>query len=60
MTRITVYDILGKEVMEIVNEKLQPGIYEIDFDGGDLPSGAYFYTIRTNEFTQTRKMVLIK
>ncbi len=59
-TKITVYDILGKEVKTLINDKLNPGTYEVDFDGANLPSGVYFYKLETEAFSETKKMVLIK
>jgi len=64
--RLTVFDLLGREVATLVNEKLLPGVYETSFDarlGGsstDLPSGVYFYKLTTNNFTDTKKLILIK
>ncbi len=58
--KIVVFDILGKEVQTLVNESLQPGTYETSFDGSSLTSGVYFYRLITNEFTETKKMLLIK
>ncbi|MBM4157428.1 MAG: T9SS type A sorting domain-containing protein [Ignavibacteria bacterium] len=60
MAKITVYDVLGKEVITLVNEKLAPGTYEIRFDGGNLSSGIYFYRMTTGNFVQTKKMLMIK
>ncbi len=57
---ISVYDILGKEIKVLVNEEKNPGHYEIIFDAREVASGIYFYTIRTAEFTQSRKMILLK
>jgi Secretion system C-terminal sorting domain len=57
---IKVYNILGKEVAELVNENKNPGIYEVEFNAADFPSGFYFYTISTNNFTETKKMILLK
>ncbi len=57
---LKVYDILGKEVATLVNEKLLPGIYETNFSGNRLPSGIYFYKLETNEFTSVKKMILLK
>jgi uncharacterized delta-60 repeat protein len=59
-TKITVYDILGKEIKILVNAKLNPGSHEVDFDGTNLPSGVYFYKLETEAFTETKKMMLIK
>jgi len=58
--KITVYDILGREIAALVNQQLQPGTYEVDFDGTNFASGVYFYNIRAGEFMHSRKMVLIK
>jgi len=57
---LKVFDILGKEVKTLVNEELQPGEYSVRFDAGDLPSGVYLYRLQAGEFTETRKMVLLK
>ncbi len=58
--KLTVFDVLGREVATLVNEQLQPGTYEVDFDGSNLPSGVYYYKLETETFTETKKMVLIK
>lgn len=58
--RLTVFDITGKQVAELVNEKQNAGYYEIAFEAGDLSSGIYFYKLITENFTETKKMVLIK
>jgi Secretion system C-terminal sorting domain len=58
--RLTVYDALGKEVEVLVNQQLSAGTYEVDFDGTNLPSGVYYYILESEEFTQSKKMVLIK
>jgi photosystem II stability/assembly factor-like uncharacterized protein len=57
---LKVFDILGKEVATLVNEKLQPGTYEVSFDGSQLTSGVYFYKISAGDFTETKKLLLIK
>ncbi len=57
---IKVYNILGAEIIELVNEKKDPGIYEVDFDAHNLPSGTYIYRIVANDFSMTKKMILIK
>ncbi len=57
---ITVYDALGRKVKELVNEVKQPGSYNILFDGTNLSSGIYFYTMRVNNFTASKKMLLTK
>lgn len=57
---LVVYNILGKEIATLVNEKKSPGIYEVVFGGNGFPSGIYFYRIQAGEFVQVKKMVLLK
>ena len=57
---LKVYDISGKEVAELVNQELKAGVYDVSFDASNLPSGVYFYTLRSSEFVQTRKMLYVK
>ena len=57
---LKIYDVLVKEIAVLVNENLKPGIYEIDWNAENIPSGVYFYSLITNEFTQTKKMVVVK
>jgi len=57
---LKVYDMLGKEVTTLVNEKLNPGKYKVEFDGNKLPSGVYFYRLVAGEFTETKRMMLIQ
>ena len=58
--RLTVYDILGRKVATLVNERQEPGNYSVQFNAKNLPAGIYFYTLRAGEFTQTKKMILLK
>ena len=60
MTVLKVYDILGKEIATLVNEKQSAGTYEVTFDGSKLSSGIYFYTLTTGEFKETKKLILLK
>ena len=57
---LTVYDVRGKEVINLVDEVLPAGHYEVAFEGADLSSGVYFYRIQAEGFVQSRKMLLIK
>ena len=59
-TAITIYDITGKEVETLINENLSAGKYELQWDGINKSSGVYFYRINTNEFTDIKRMILIK
>ena len=57
---LKVYDILGNEVAALVNEAKTPGNYDATFDASAFASGVYIYTIRANNFVQTKKMMLLK
>jgi len=57
---IKVYDILGNEVATLVNEEKEPGIYEVEFSAANLASGIYIYRLHSSEFTDTKKMVLLR
>ncbi|HEX2787538.1 MAG TPA: T9SS type A sorting domain-containing protein [Ignavibacteria bacterium] len=57
---LKVYDMLGREVSVLVNEKLTAGEYSYDFDAGILQSGIYFYCFQANKFSKTNKMILLK
>jgi hypothetical protein len=59
-TKVIVYDILGKEIITLLNEHLQPGNHEIEFNAEDLPSGIYYYRLAVGEFSLTKKMVLLR
>lgn len=58
--KIKVYDLMGREVQTLVNERLQPGTYETTFDGSQLSSGVYYYKLISDNYTYTKKMVLLK
>lgn len=57
---VKVYDIQGNEVQKLVNEYLSAGYYSVLFDGSNLSSGVYIYTIQMNDFHSIKKMMLIK
>ncbi|MCB0731991.1 MAG: T9SS type A sorting domain-containing protein [Ignavibacteriae bacterium] len=58
--KLVVYDVLGREIATLVNEKQSPGNYEVEFDGSDLTSGIYFYKISSGSYTEVKKMILLK
>ena len=58
-TTLKVYDVLGREVASFVNRQLTPGFYNINFNE-DVPSGVYFYKLRSGNFVKIRKMMLLK
>lgn len=57
---LTLHDLLGKEVRTLVRAVQEPGIYRVPFDAGNLTAGAYFYTLKTDDFEQTQTMTLLK
>jgi hypothetical protein len=59
-TFLSVYDIRGREIQTLVNEKLISGTYEVAFDVSNYASGVYFYQLRSGEFVNTKKLVLLK
>jgi aminopeptidase N len=58
--KFNIYDALGKEIATLVEEEKPIGIYEVEFDASNLPSGIYFYSLNAGEFNQTKKMILLK
>ena len=57
---LKVYDILGDEIVTLVNRKQGPGKYQFDFDGSNLSSGIYFYKLESGKLSVSRKMLLLK
>ena len=57
---LKIYDILGREVKALVNRVQKPGNYEIVFNAENLPSGTYFYKISAGNFSDVKKMILLK
>jgi 2',3'-cyclic-nucleotide 2'-phosphodiesterase (5'-nucleotidase family) len=57
---LKVYDILGNEIETLINEEIPAGTHKVEFDGTGLPSGTYFYRLESGNFSETRKMVLLK
>ena len=57
---LRVYDILGNEIVTLINEEKTTGAYEVNFDARSFSSGIYFYTITAGSFRTTKKMLLVK
>ena len=57
---LKIYDIMGAEVTELVNQKQSPGFYEVQFDASGLSSGIYFYKLKAGDFILIKKMTLLK
>ena len=51
---------LGQEISVLVNERKDAGVHEVQFDGSNLASGVYFYRLQAGEFTQTRRLLLLR
>ena len=60
LVTLSIYNILGQSVKTLVNDVKAPGVYEASFDGASLPSGTYFYRLTAGNYSQTKKMVLLK
>ena len=58
--RLTVYDLLGREVSVLLDESRNAGTHEVWFDGSRLGSGAYFYRLQAGGFVQTKRLMLLK
>lgn len=60
LVKVTVFDQLGREVQVLLNQKLSAGVYEAEFNALAIPSGVYYYKIEADDFSQTKKMLLVK
>ena len=60
LVTLKVYNLLGQQIATLLNNELKSGAYNVDFNGTNLSSGVYFYTIRTNSYSATKKMILLK
>ena len=57
---LRIYDLLGREVMILINQDLKAGHQETVFDASNFSSGVYFYQLKAGDFIQTKKIVLMK
>jgi len=57
---LSVYDILGREKLQLVNKKQNAGEYKVQINAANLPSGVYFYKLTAGDFSSIKKMILIK
>ncbi len=55
-----IYDVLGREISTLINEVKQAGNFTVDFNGSNLASGIYFYRLESNEFSDIKKMIVVK
>ena len=57
---LKIFNILGEEVTTLVSERLPAGRYKYEWDAGELASGIYFYRLKASQFSQVRKMLLVR
>jgi hypothetical protein len=57
---IKIFDVLGREIKSLVNDNLNKGSYEVSFNAGDISSGVYFYKMESGDFSQIKRMMLLK
>jgi len=57
---LTVYDVLGRQVSVLVNDRREAGVHEVQFDGSMLASGVYFYRLQAGDFVQTKRLLLLR
>ena len=60
LTTLTVYNLIGQEIAQLVDEELNSGTYKVNFNAENLPTGLYIYRIQSGSFNDTKKMMLIK
>ena len=58
--KMIVYDILGHEVTTLVNKEQKPGNYTVKLDASEISSGIYFYKLITSNYSQAKKMILLR
>jgi len=58
--RLAIYDVQGREIQELVNQTQRAGMHQVTFNGSDLSSGVYFYSLQTPQGTLTKKLLLVK
>ena len=58
--KISIFDLLGREVAILVNQQLKAGSYKVNWDGTNYPSGVYFYKLETDSYKETKRMILVK
>jgi hypothetical protein len=60
LVRLTVYDLIGREVAVLVNDRKDAGVYDVRFDASALASGVYFCRLTAGSFAQARKLILVR
>ena len=57
---LSVFDILGREITNLVNEVKEPGVYQVELNASSYPTGIYFLRMTAGKFTELKKLMLIK
>jgi hypothetical protein len=57
---LKVYDVLGNAIATLVNEEKLSGVYMVEWNASNIPSGVYFYQLKTEGYVETKKMILMK
>lgn len=60
LVKLSIYDMLGREVGELINAQLQPGLYSVEWDASSYPSGVYFLVLQSKDYLASNKMILLK
>ena len=60
LTKLVIYDLLGREIIKLVDKELESGTYSVDWDALNYPSGVYFCKLEAGDFTKSMKMLIIK
>jgi len=60
LIQLQIFNHLGEKIKLLVDEEKEPGQYKVSFEGDNLPSGIYYYRMIAGEFTQTKKMILLR
>ena len=60
LVSLKVYDVLGREISVLVNDRKDVGVHEVKFDGSNLASGMYFYRLQAGEFVQTKRLIILE
>ncbi len=60
LSTLKIYDLLGREINTLLNKQMPAGTHEVEFDATGLPSGVYFYQLKTGSFMETKKMILLR
>ncbi|RPI19764.1 MAG: T9SS C-terminal target domain-containing protein [Ignavibacteriae bacterium] len=58
--KLVIHNVIGKEITTLINEQMNPGTYEVEWDASNYPSGIYYYKLTSGDYSETKKMIFIK